>query len=765
MSTFEDTYLRIRSAAERHALAWLGVFAVLLMIAGSGLTRLDLDLSFRPLFASGAGIAAATDEFEQVFGQSSGAWVTVVLENRGLPTTEFIHALAKLSDAAGGVDGITDVLSLTSIQLPQWHDGRLSFMRPIPEYLFDPDEGAELELQFEELLDGTRFAGWLVSADGDKLILSGRLDRPLDDLDGRRTSVRAFETRLRNAAPPGVELHFSGVSYVELAYERQVLRDQLLATALTSALLFILLYWTLGSLPLVLVCLAPVSLAVPATLGIMGWLGQSVTLINTAIPVVILVIGVADAVHMINAWLDARRSGADPSQAIREMHTITARACLFTTLTTMAGFAALTVARLDAVGSFGVSVAIGILVAWLANQCLLPVVLRRFASGTDLRVRPVNEIADSLVGDTIRYSIANARRVVAGGLVLTIVCTMFIPHLRVDQKFNEELPMTHPVTVSQKILEEEFGGFLGPEISVRRVDGGSMIDTVATRKLNRFVEAVRELPDTHHVWSVTDLLPARVESSEKAMLLAELRTSAVTAQLTKELINADNTRLAIILRIGDIGTARAAAYRDAINRLAAETWGEDYDVEVVGQWWLAQHGMRLLLSDMLLSFATALLIIAPFMWFALRDARLFIAAVVANALPLLVPLAFMALAGMTLRIGTAVVLALALGIVVDNTLHIILRLRAALEAHDDVSSALNRGLRGTGRAVLFTTIVLAGGFLSMLSNDLLAIRDMGIVAAITIVVAMLADLLLLPAVYAVCRQPQAKSPVPEVNSQ
>ncbi len=752
MSTFEDTYLRIRHAAERHAFKWLGVFAMLVAIAGSGLTRLDLDLSFRPLFASGAGIAAATDEFEQVFGQSSGAWVTVVLENRGVPTTEFIHALARLSDAASAVEGITDVLSLTSIQLPQWHDGRLSFIRPIPGYLFDPDEDDELELQFEELLDGTRFAGWLVSADGDKLVLSGRLDRPLDDLDGRRTSVQAFETRLRSAAPPGVELHFSGVSYVELAYERQVLRDQLLATVLTSALLFVLLYWTLGSLPLVLVCLAPVSLAVPATLGIMGWLGQSVTLINTAIPVVILVIGVADAVHMINAWLDARRAGADPRHAIGSMHAITATACLFTTLTTMAGFAALTVARLDAVGSFGVSVAMGILVAWLANQCLLPVLLQRFASNTNPHTRRVNQLADAFVGGTIRYSIANAGRIVAGGLVLTITCAMFIPGLSVDQKFNEELPATHPVTLSQKILEEEFGGFLGPEISVRRIDGGSMIDTVATRKLNRFVEAMRELPDTHHVWSVTDLLPGRVKSSDKAKLLAELRRSSVTAQLSKELINAENTRLAIILRIGDIGTARAAAYRDAIKRVAAETWGEDYEVEVVGQWWLAQHGMRLLLADMLLSFATALLIIAPFMWFALRDARLFIAAVFANALPLLVPLAFMALAGMTLRIGTAVVLALALGIVVDNTLHIILRLRAALEAHGDVQKALNQGLRGTGRAVLFTTVVLAGGFLSMLSNDLLAIRDMGIVAAVTIVAAMLADLLLLPAAYAVCRR-------------
>lgn len=748
MSTFEDTYLRIQDVAERHAAAWLGVFALLVLIAGSGLLRLQLDLSFRPLFASGAGIAAPTEEFEQVFGQSSGAWVTVVLENRDLSVPEFVRTLARLSDAATDVDGVTDVLSLTSIQVPQWFDSRLSFVRPIPEYLLDPVEAEELELQYDELLDGTRFVSWLVSADGDKLILSGRLDRPLDDLDGRRTTIQVFESTLRDAAPPGVELHFSGVSYVELAYERQVLRDQLVATAITSGLLFVLLYWTLGSLPLVMVCLAPVSLAIPATLGIMGWLDQSVTLINTAVPVVVLVIGVADAVHMINAWLDARRAGASPAQATGKMHAITARACLFTTVTTMAGFAALMVARLDVVGGFGLAVAIGILAAWLANQCLLPPLLRRFASRSERRPRRVNELADAFVGSTIRYSMSNAGRVVTGGLVLTIICAMLIPALHVDQKFNEELPTTHPVTVSQKILEEEFGGFLGPEISIRRIDGGSMIDVVATQKLNRFVRAVRELPDTHHVWSVTDLLPARVESSEKARLLAELRTTPVTSRLTRELINADNTRLAVILRLGDIGTEHAAAYRDDIDRIAAQAWGEDYEVEVVGQWWLAQHGMRLLLSDMLLSFATALLIVAPFMWFALRDARLFIAAAFANALPLLVPLAFMALTGMTLRIGTAVVLALALGIVVDNTLHIILRLRSALEANDDVDNALTQGLRGTGRAVLFTTIALSGGFLSMMANDLFAIRDMGLVAAVTILAAMLADLVLLPAVYA-----------------
>jgi predicted RND superfamily exporter protein len=155
-----------------------------------------------------------------------------------------------------------------------------------------------------------------------------------------------------------------------------------------------------------------------------------------------------------------------------------------------------------------------------------------------------------------------------------------------------------------------------------------------------------------------------------------------------------------------------------------------------------------LLRDMLVSFATALLIVMPLLWVALRQRRLFVAAFVTNILPLLLPLAFMAATGITLRIGTAVVLAIALGIVVDNTLHIIIRLRQQL-SDDDSMQQVSDSMRSTGRAVIFTTLALVGGFLSMLSNELLAIRDMGIVAAVTFLGAMLADLLLLPAVYVV----------------
>jgi predicted RND superfamily exporter protein len=747
MSFFETRYLQMQSAMERHARTMIASFVLVFAIAASGVMFLGLDMSFRPLFASGAEIAEPTEEFERVFGQSSGAWIVAILENDGAGDTEFVRTTANLSDLTRDIAHISEVLSITSLRVPQWHRGKLSLLAPIPEYLLAPEEEEELLYQYEELLDGTRFVNWLISEDGSRHMLAARLDLPLEDLDGRRTVVDDFKTLLRDQSPGNVKVHFSGVSVVELAYEQQVLRDQVIATVLTTFVLVLLLYWSFGNIRSVLVCLMPVLLAIPATLGIMGWLGMPVIIINTAIPAIVLVIGIADAVHMLTSWLEARDDGANQVGATQRMLAATGKACFFTTITTMGGFLALQSARLESVMNFGLAVAIGIFVAWVANQTLLPCLLRRINAGDRLPVGRVNRLADHSIGASMQYAVEKPAHILIVFTLFTVACCALIPYLGIDQKFNEELPDSHPIIQAQRMLDRDFGGFLGPEISVRRSDGASLIDDESLLQLGRFVSGLRELPDTRHVWSVRDVLPRPAEPADRAAALEAMRAAPALRQQVRELINPDNNHLAVIVRIGDIGTQRAGEYHDAVDSLAADIWDDEYEVEVVGQWWLAQHGMRLVLRDMLVSLATAMLIVLPLMWFALKELRLFFAAALANLLPLVLPLALMAATGITLRIGTAVVLAIALGIVVDNTLHIIIRLRAQAAAGGGTSSQIDRAMRGTGRAVIFTTIALVGGFLSMLSNQLLAIRDMGLVAAVTITGAMFADLLLLPALY------------------
>ncbi|MDZ7769626.1 MAG: MMPL family transporter [Woeseiaceae bacterium] len=753
MAGFQVIYRRAHDVARRRSRPVMAAAALLLVTVCFGLTRTTLDLSFQPLAASSEALTAPTREFEAVFGQSSGAWIAVIVEAHGASTAELLHALAKLTRSAGAVPGVSEVQSLTGFSLPVWDDGVPGFVEPLPDWLLEPGEEAELEAQYRELLDGTRFVGWLVSADGSRLLLGARIDLPLADLDGRRVIVREFKRRLEEAAPPGIRLHFGGVSVVEVAYEELVLRDQLIATALTSVVLAVLLWWCFGNLRAVLVCLLPVTLAVPATLGAMGWLELPVTIINTVIPALVMVIGVADAVHMVIAARLARAAGANRHASVTAMLDTTGRACFFTTVTTLCGFLALAVAELEAVASFGLCAAIGILLAWLSNQLLLPWLLRRVDVGAALPDNAVNRLVNRALSLSLRLAERRPRLITATGIAATLACCLAIPSLEVNQHFNEELADDHPLTRAQQLLDRDFGGFLGPEISIRRPDGGEILDADSLTRLDHFVADLRALPHTSHAWSVRDLLPRQLSSVDPGTALDALRQHPQFAWQVRELADTGHRRLAVIVRTGDIGTREAARYREQIERLVETHWNANYDVQIVGQWWLAQRGMRLLLRDMLVSVATAALLVLPILWLLIGERCLRFAAIAANLLPLLLPLAFMAVTGITLRIGTAVVLVIALGLVVDNTLHVVLGLREVQHVKN-VGEEIDRVLRAKGRAILFTTLALVGAFLSMLVNDLLAIRDMGLVAAVTFVGAMLADIVLLPAIYVLLRPSQ-----------
>ena len=137
----------------------------------------------------------------------------------------------------------------------------------------------------------------------------------------------------------------------------------------------------------------------------------------------------------------------------------------------------------------------------------------------------------------------------------------------------------------------------------------------------------------------------------------------------------------------------------------------------------------------------------PLMILLLRDFRLFLVSLLPNFLPMLSALAFMATVGISIRIGTAMILAIALGIAIDDTIHFMLHLKEKDSNNQDKNKAVRMTISQTGKAILYTSVILVIGFISMLSNDLIAIQDMGIVASFTIIMALVADLYFVPAIY------------------
>jgi predicted RND superfamily exporter protein len=134
------------------------------------------------------------------------------------------------------------------------------------------------------------------------------------------------------------------------------------------------------------------------------------------------------------------------------MLSTTGKACFFTTVTTMGGFAALLSAELESVGSFGLSVAIGIFVAWLTNQVLLPWLLRRVDAGRGFPGGVVNRYADKVINLSIHHSIGHPRSVVVAGLLFAVACSFMIPKVDIDQYFNESYRLPIQLAAPRRCL-------------------------------------------------------------------------------------------------------------------------------------------------------------------------------------------------------------------------------------------------------------------------------------------------------------------------
>ncbi len=719
----ERTLIGLLVRVHRHPVGVLAAILVLLAVTLPGLPLLSFDMSFRPLFAGSSEDLQATADFEAEFGQASGAYLVAILETEDPGSPKFLARLAALAERVSGLEGVENVQSIANRKVPVWVGDAIE-LHPLPPA-------------------ANTAAGALVSKDGRRTLLLARLDIPLSELGQRAALIEQFKRIVETDGPPGSNPRITGVSVVEEAYARLVLRNVIVGVGITMLMLTGILWLFIGRLSSVFVCLVGVSLATPATLGLMAVIGWPMTIINSMVPTMVMIIGVADAIHMHESFREHIADGLPAPQAVSTMLDRMTVPCLATTLTTVVGMLALTTADVAAIREFGVIAALGLVLVLVLNLLVVPQLLLRLpgVAGTERRL---SKIVDRAILGVADRGVRHPGVVLAVAACVLAPLAWFVPRIDLDQRFNEELPFDHPVRGDQALLEQQFDGFLGPDVSIHRADGAALVDADIS-SIEAFATHIKQHEAVLSVRSAADFIPPVGERDGVATALVKLRNAPDTIAELRDVLSADGRGAALVVRTTDMGSGRSDAFSQWLLREAETTLGGAYEVQLVGQWWLAQRGMQQIVADMLRSFITALLVVLPLLGLLLQRWRMFFISLVPNLVPTVVALGFMALAGIRLRIGTAMILAIALGIAVDDTIHFLLRLRN--ESGRAPVDAVKNSLRHSGKAIVLTTVILVGGFLSMLSNDLIAIRDMGLVAAVTVAAALIADLILAPALY------------------
>jgi len=503
--------------------------------------------------------------------------------------------------------------------------------------------------------------------------------------------------------------------------------------ALTMALLLFLAY---RSARVVLAVFLATVVALLLGVASIAAAGAAVNLITILLPVLLLTLTVALSVHLVNAYRLHLAAHSDVARAVRAMVRDEWRPCLVTTLTTAVGFGSFALARIDPLAELGRAMAVSILLSLLVCFTLLPALL------VLLRPRPREglNIGSSLVRfvPSLIPSRPLAWALLAGAAVATVVAAPRVPR---ETNALHYLPETNALRQETERLARDGVGTAALEVVLRPAPGAPLDDlapalrTIEQETLRWRAEGVPHVRGAVTSFTVADEAARLLGPVAQAFALAPAPGPLEEQLAPFRSPSRRAARASILIDLVDVD-----AYGDLLARVDALVRGAlppGATFEVTGDFPLAMTVQRDLLATLLSSLAGAAATILLILAVSMRSIRL----AALTLLPAIVPLGFVvvacALLGIPLSISTVMVLAVALGIVTDNSVHM---LHAFTGGH-----ALETALHRVGTAVTETSIAIFLGFLVCVLSDFLPTRHFGLLTAFAMLVALLTDVLLFPA--------------------
>ncbi|MCA9242393.1 MAG: MMPL family transporter [Phycisphaerales bacterium] len=721
---------------DRHRRLVAILLALLTALAAFGVSRLRLENDLGTLFRSHDEAALLVAELARDFGDTDTDCIFLIEGDVFSPAG--IGGLRRLTSGLRKVSSVRGVHSL--LDIPIFATGA------IPTSLVPANADAAALVQSRQVaLRHPLVAERLLSADARTTMVIAHMRRPAGDrfrpvvADLRRVAGEAMRDsglgwRLTGLPPVRVDIH--------TMLERQQRRFLTVGGVAGFAMAL-----------LVFRRIAPTLIVAPAALlgafwamGAMGLAGEPVNVINTIMAPLVLMIGFADAVHLIHHMRHATALGVSPRSASMDALRRLTLPCFLTSITTAAGFASLATADVSVIRRFGLACAVATLIAFVAVIAFTPLMGGTRLGGRLGRNTPTGSSRRAMRGleQLARLITARPRVVVGIGLAVCAALAWLASGLRADNQIRETLPSGSETAMAIEQCDRAFGGAL-------RVY--AVLDYSPSLSWDS-PELLAALSDTHAVFERSDLISAPLSLLSVALSLPgsdpDARAAllpAVPNTVLARFVNPERRRAIVMGRIPDCGSAAA---QPELERVAAALQGlesrtPDIRFRLAGSTVVAVKMTLGMISDLARSLIVAAIVIFGVMTLELRSIRLGLISVVPNAFPLLVAAAGLRIVGMPLQLSSVIVFSVCLGVAVDDTIHLLSRFRREVAIDGDPRAAVHRSFVAVGSAVLTTTAVLMAGFGVALLSELPSIRTFAAMSMVALAAALVGDLILLPA--------------------
>lgn len=588
----------------------------------------------------------------------------------------------------------------------------------------------------------------------------------------KRTAVVNEITKLANAfqEKQHIEVHLSGLPLIRTAMAVKVADELKLFLKISFVLTGLILFLFFRSFGAVLMSMIVVAIGVIWSVGTIVLMGYKITLLTGIIPSLIVVIGIPNCVYFLSKYHTEYAKDANKTRALVHMIQRMGIVTLFTNLTAAIGFGVFCFTNSALLKEFGVVAGLNIMFIFLISFIFLPSVLSYLPAPKSKHTTYLDNRFFGAILDFLTTLVFKYRPWVYGvTAALVIAAIVGMGRLQSVGYMLDDIPHTDKLYTDLKFLETNFKGVMPLEIAVDTKKKNGVINLQTLNKLDELTQLIAAQPDFGRPLSVVEGIKfakqayyngdssnfAVPNQFDLGFLAPYLRmkggNTAGPASTFSKLVSSfmDSTRQVARLSVNmkDVGSQKLPVLLDSLQpKVTAIFDTAHYKVTFTGTSVIFQEGTRFIINGLMESVILAFILIMICMLYLFRSWRMLIISLIPNVIPLVVTAGVMGWIGVPLKPSTVLVFSVALGIAIDVTIRFLVNFKQELPRHDlDISATVKQTIHETGLSIIYTSAILFAGFMIFSFSGFGGTKALGWLTSLTLVVAMITNLTILPA--------------------
>ena len=757
------------------AARWRVILATLFLVAvaSSGIARLEFSANYRIFFDDDNPQLLALEALENTYGKNENIVFLVIPDDGDATSQSALSAAAWLTESAWHTPYSRRVDSLANFQYTT-ADGDDLYVRD----LVDPQELAQPEARSrirDVASSDPRIAGSILSLNGDVSVVNVTVELPEEGLLEAVAEIAGFARSVAAEAEerfPGVDLRIVGTVMINQTFLEASIDSQkvfLPASLLLMALILGVLTrgWAgVAATGLVIV------FSILASMGLGMWAGMPFSPPISPAPTIVLMIVVANCVHLLVALQQCLRAGHNRHDAIVESVRLNLYPVFLASLTTTLGFLSMNFSEVPPYRHLGNFVAFGIATSFILSVTFLPALLS---------LLPVRAKKERRFGGTAMVRLADSvlryRKAILWAWILIVpLMLLAIPRNELNDVLVHFFDESVEFRQDTDFMDEHLSGNTLLEYSLEATVEGGVTDPLFLADVSKFADWYREQPPVRHVAVITDTfrqlnksmhgddpaayrIPESQDLAAQYLLLYEL--SLPQGLNLNNQIDRSRSATRVTISAETLDTQEVLELNARAKAWLKENAAHVADVNSTGPAALFAYIGQRNIRAMLVGTLVVLLAISAILLFALRSLRLGLISIIPNLVPAALGFGVWGLTVGQVGLSLSVVVAMTVGIVVDDTVHFLSKYRRARREYgQNTEEAVHHAFDTAGRALFTTTVVLVAGFLIFVFSPFVPTAQVGVLTAMIIGFAFIADLTLLPALLTVVDRGPARRNAP-----